>query len=198
MRSLVVYQPYFRCTSGAAEAIADGLRPSLEPHVVSIDEARHHHVGDYDLLVLGAPPHAAGVREWFDQVGWWAGHPAAAFALRLLGSVVVTGRASTRITSELRRRKFLMVGEPLICLVNGNDELLPAEADRAHAWAMGLVTALDGGGWRTRRIEGSTAGTVMTKRCESLADGGDDLAGKRLRPLSSQAECQLLMTGRCR
>ncbi len=164
MRALVVYQPYVRCTSVAAEVIADGLRPSLEPRVVSIDEARHRYVGGYDLLVLGAPPHTAGVRAWLDEVGWWVGHPAAAFALRLPGPAVVTGRASRRITSELRRRKFLMVGDPLVCLVDGNKELLPAETDRARSWAAGLAAALDGAGWQTRRIEGSTAGTGRTRR----------------------------------
>jgi hypothetical protein len=86
---------------------------------------------------------------------------------------VVTDRASTRITSELRRRKFLMVGEPMICLVDGDDELPAAETDRAHAWATGLAAALDGGGVR--------AG--LDGRCFVFA-GDHDLIRPRSNPAS--------------
>ena len=172
MRALVVYESYFGCTETIAEAIATGLRSSLRARVVPIEAARHQHLGDYDLLVVGAPTHARGmsrpatrasvaelaaqthssirtshigigVREWLDEIGLWAGHPAAAFDTRLPGPPVVTGRASKGIASELRRHGFLVVTDPLSCLVDRNNDLLPAEMARATAWAGDLAVALN-------------------------------------------------------
>ena len=172
MRALVVYESYFGCTEIIAEVIADGLRSSLKARVVPIEDARHHHLGHYDLLVVGAPTHAhgmsrpttrrsvaglaaqthssirtsrigIGVREWLDEIGLWAGHPAAAFDTRLPGPPALTGRASKGIDSELRRHGFLVVTGPLSCLVDRNNELLPAETDRAAAWAVDLAAALE-------------------------------------------------------
>ena len=60
MRALVVYESYFGCTKTIAEVIGDGLRSSLKARVVPIEAARHQHLGDYDLLVVGAPTHARG------------------------------------------------------------------------------------------------------------------------------------------
>ena len=171
MRVLVVYESYFGCTKTIAEVIGDGLRSSLKARVVPIEDARHQHLGDYDLLVVGAPTHARGmsrprtrqsaaelarqthssirtshigigVREWLDEIGMWAGHPAAAFDTRLPGPTAMTGRASKGIDSELRRHGFLAVTDPLSCLVDDNNELLPAETDRASAWAVDLAAAL--------------------------------------------------------
>ena len=182
MRVLVVYESYFGCTETIAEAIAYGLRPSLMPRVVPIEEARHQHVDGCDLLVVGAPTHARGlsrpatrqsvvelaalthsslrtshigfgVREWLDEIGLWAGHPAAAFDTRLPGPPVMTGRASMGIASELRRHGFLVVKEPLSCLVDRNNELLPAETHRATAWAVDLATALNRTVRKARSIE---------------------------------------------
>ncbi len=184
MRALVVYESYFGCTKAVAEGIADGLRPSLKARVVPIEEARHHHLGHYDLLVVGAPTHAhgmsrpstresvaelaaqthsltrtshigVGVREWLDEIGLWAGHPAAAFDTRLPGPPMVTGQASKGIASELRRHRFLVVTDPLSCHVDRNNELLPAETDRAVAWAVDLAVALNKTVQKAQSIEAS-------------------------------------------
>lgn len=185
MRALVVYESYFGCTKTIAEAIVDGLRAHLKPRVVPIEDARHQHLGGYDLLVVGAPTHAhgmsrpttrvnltelaaqthsslrtshigIGVREWLDEIGLWAGHPAASFDTRLPGPTALTGRASKGIASELRRHGFLVVTEPLSCLVDRNNELLPGETDRALAWAVDLAAALNKTVPKARAIETST------------------------------------------
>ena len=137
-----------------------------------IEDARRQHLGHYDLLVVGAPTHAhgmsrpttrtgvaglaaqnhssirtsrigIGVREWLDEIGLWTGHPAAAFDTRLPGPAALTGRASKGINTELRRHGFLLVTGPLSCLVDRNNELLPAETDRAAAWSVELAAALE-------------------------------------------------------
>jgi hypothetical protein len=182
MRVLLVYESYFGCTEAIAQVIADGLRPSLKARLVPIEDARHHHLGHYDLLVVGAPTHARGmsrpttrasvaaraaqphsslrtshigigVREWLDEIGLWTGHPAAAFDTRLPGPTALTGRASKSIASELRRHGFMVVTDALSCLVDRNDKLLPGEADRATAWAAVLAAALDRAVREARSIE---------------------------------------------
>jgi hypothetical protein len=157
----VAYESHFGCTKAIAEAIADGLRSSLTPRVVPINDAHHHHLGDYDLLVLGARTYersmsrpsaresaeraarSRSLREWLDEMGLWTGHPAAAFGTRLPGPQAMTSRISTGIASELRRHGFLLVTDPLSCLVNRDHELLPAETQRASAWAASLAAALN-------------------------------------------------------
>ena len=161
MRALVAYESYFGCTKAIAEAIADGLRLSLTPRVVPINDG-HHHLGNYDLLLLGARTHersmsrpsapesvaeraarSRSLREWLDEMGMWTGHPAAAFGTRLPGPQAMTSRISSGIASELRRHGFLLVTDPLSCLVNHNHELLPAETQRASVWAASLAAALN-------------------------------------------------------
>jgi hypothetical protein len=184
MRALVVYESYFGCTKTIAEVIADSLRLSLKARIVPIEDARHHHLGHYDLLVVGAPTHARGmsrpttresvaelaaqshssirtsnigigVREWLDAIGLWAGHPAAAFDTRLPGPTAMTGRASKGIASELRRHGFLVVKDSLSCLVDRNNNLLIGEADRAADWAVDLTAAFNRAVRKARSIEGS-------------------------------------------
>ena len=88
----------------------------------------------------------------------------------------MTGRASKGIASELRRHGFLVVTDPLSCLVDRNNELLPAETDRATAWAVDLAAALN----RTVGSKRSIAASPPNRSGETEerhSETTDDLAG---------------------
>jgi len=155
VRALVVYEAQLGCTKAIAEAIADGLQPSLTPCVVPLADARHQHLGRFDLLVVGdSDPdkrhtpalvprkrseralHDHSLSKWLARLACGRGTRRRPFCTRLPGPAAMSGRAarvSSGIASELRRHGFLVVTDPLSCLVDGYDELLPAEADRASA-----------------------------------------------------------------
>jgi hypothetical protein len=58
MKALVVYESMFGNTAAVAEALAEGLRRSMEVEVHDVAEAPASLPGDVDLLVVAAPTHA--------------------------------------------------------------------------------------------------------------------------------------------
>jgi flavodoxin-like protein len=62
MKALVVYESMYGNTRHVAQAIAEGLRVSVDAHVVPIgDAAASFDVEDPQLLIVGAPTHAWGL-----------------------------------------------------------------------------------------------------------------------------------------
>src|SRR5665213_3759470 len=61
MRGLVVYESMFGNTRQIAEAVADGLKGSMDIEVLHADSVPGEGLGDLDLLVVGAPTHVRGM-----------------------------------------------------------------------------------------------------------------------------------------
>ncbi|WP_242448190.1 flavodoxin domain-containing protein [Cellulomonas sp. WB94] len=61
MRAVVVVESMFGNTRQVAEAIADGLRPTVEAEVVDVGVAPETIDPEVGLLVVGGPTHAFGM-----------------------------------------------------------------------------------------------------------------------------------------
>ncbi|MDJ0769228.1 MAG: flavodoxin domain-containing protein [Ilumatobacter sp.] len=172
MRALVVYESMFGNTHTVADRVAAGLRTELEVTVVPATEATHELVDAHDCLIVGGPTHAhglssarsretaaetaakepdlelepdaegAGLRDWFDGLGYGRNHRAAAFDTRVDAPAALTGRASKGINRRLVKHGFQPIVEPESFLVDKHNHLLPAEDDRAEAWGADLAHAL--------------------------------------------------------
>lgn len=93
-------------------------------------------------LTLDSAAGGPGIRDWLGTLVPAMGKRAAAFDTRFDGPVLFTGRASSGIASELRRRGFSLVTEPESFLVDRETRLVPGEAARAAGWAAGLATGV--------------------------------------------------------
>jgi hypothetical protein len=164
MEALVIYESMFGNTRKIAEAIARGLGSLRDVTVVAVADAGPELLAPADLVVVGSPthvhglprpksrtgavamtkkpgsalvlePHAEGpgIREWLSST--CPSHAAAAaFDTRMTMSPFLTGRASRRIHRVLRKRGYEMAVHPESFLVNGNNELIAGEEDRAVTW----------------------------------------------------------------
>ena len=81
----------------------------------------------------------AGLRDWFHRLPEAGpGRRAAAFDTRGEGPMV--GAAGKGIAHRLEGHGYELVAEPAGFVIEGDDQLLrPGEAERARAWAAGLV-----------------------------------------------------------
>lgn len=91
MKALVVYESMWGNTERVAQAIADGLRESMEVELVDVNQARAEPESDVELIVAGGPTHGfsmsrantraaavnrgvnhgtsdRGLREWLDRL----------------------------------------------------------------------------------------------------------------------------------
>src|SRR5256886_13450942 len=133
MRAMVIYESMYGNTHAIAEAIGRGLAPGNDVTVVPVAEATPELLGEADLVVAGGPTHVhgmsgarsrqaaaeaahkdgsgltldahaegPGLRDWLDAVGRIQGW-GAAFATRMDGPAVLTGRASKAIAKLLAR-----------------------------------------------------------------------------------------------
>jgi hypothetical protein len=163
VRALVVYESMFGNTQAVARAIAAGIATRMEVEVIEVGDAPDALPPDVGLLVVGGPTHAhgmtrpesradagrragghvvsrdVGIREWLTGLEP-PGRPVAAavFDTRIKGPSLIWGSAAKGATSLVARSLTLIRG-PESFLVDGPtgplfDRLLPAEADRAHAW----------------------------------------------------------------
>jgi hypothetical protein len=64
---------------------------------------------------------------------------AAAFDTRRSGPALLTGRSSRAIAKRLRQRGYASAATPASFLVDGKDQLLDGEIDRAVAWGKALA-----------------------------------------------------------
>jgi hypothetical protein len=162
----VVFESVYGNTRTIAEAIAEGVRESAPAATVTllpVDAASPDRLAGAGLLLVGGPTHAfgmtragtrrdararatgdlsaatsTGVREWLETLPAPTGHVrAAAFSTRM-GSRLA-GDAARGITRQLRRAGY-DTSEPQGFVVSGAEgPLRDGEAERARAWAAGLV-----------------------------------------------------------
>ena len=94
-------------------------------------------------LTMDPDADGPGVRGWLEGAGRLGGQNtlAVAFAPRLGGVPLFTGRASRGISRLLARRGCRMFAAPESFLVSKQDKLRDGEADRARAWGVMIGAA---------------------------------------------------------
>jgi len=92
-----------------------------------------------DLVLEPGADSEPGVREWLTSLGGLHIR-GAAFDTRVKGPPSLTGRASRGISKALEHHGVEMVAPPESFLVDKQSHLLPGEAERARAWAVGLAS----------------------------------------------------------
>ena len=127
MKALVVYESMFGNTKRVAQAVADGLRGSMEVDLLEVGGADGAAVEEADLLVVGGPTHAhglsgkgtrqaaakdaseglvsngEGLREWIASLPATAGKSCASFDTRFAKPRWLTGSAARGAEKRLRR-----------------------------------------------------------------------------------------------
>lgn len=150
MNTLVVYDSLYGNTRMIAEAIASAiagdvtLRPAGEVNASTL--------GEYDLLVAGAPTHGGRASEPFQEMlaqvpaGALGGVDVAAFDTRLTWWWIRPfGFAAPKIARSLEKKGGNLVAPAEGFLVTGGEgPLKEGEVERAAAWA-GEVAAQVGG-----------------------------------------------------
>jgi Flavodoxin domain len=168
--AVVVYESIYGNTRSIAEAIGDGLGPSMAVEVVPASEIQGRGLDDISLVVAGGPTHGHGLsrpqlreagvkdatdsgknvdtasegpwlREWFETIA--EGNSwAASFDTRYDMPELITGHASKGIMKRLERHGFRRIAEPQSFLVSRDNHLLPGEAERARDWGVHLAGQL--------------------------------------------------------
>jgi hypothetical protein len=162
MRALVVYESLFGNTKQVAEAIADGLRPTMEVELTHVADVWHADPA-VDLLVVGGPTHAmsmtrpstraeavkqgapagpdVGLREWLKTFRPGLSQPVlATFDTKLAKARRVPGSAAKAAARAGRRAGFALATRPQSFWVAGTPgPLAPGEVDRARAWGSSLA-----------------------------------------------------------
>lgn len=172
MNALVIYESMYGNTHLIADAVGAGLESAYDVTVLPVARVSPAALADADLVVIGGPTHTHGMsraatrqaavtaaakpastltvepgaagpgrREWLATLGQ-CHVKAAAFDTRLHGPASLTGRASKGLTRALRRHGFEVIAQPESFLVTKQNRLEPHEAERARAWAAGLVKHL--------------------------------------------------------
>jgi Flavodoxin len=172
MRIVVVYESSYGNTHLIADAIGEGISTSHDVEVVPVAGASQELVDGADLLVVGGPTHVhgmsrdrtraaavdaahkpasqlivdpdaegPGLRAWFESL-IPATTKAAAFDTRVDAPVLITGRASTGISRQLRRHGFREIAEPMSFLVTKTNRLAPGQEDIARQWGSQLASTL--------------------------------------------------------
>jgi flavodoxin I len=147
MKTLVVYDSHYGNTRTIAQAIGDALRGEVE--VLYVGEVNASAVGEYDLLIVGAPTHGAkpspAVQAFLDQIQARAleGKKVAGFDTRMTNRLItIFGTAAPKIAKALKSKGGNLVGSPGGFYVTGGEgPLKEGEVERAAAWAKGLVAS---------------------------------------------------------
>ncbi|MCZ3388975.1 MAG: flavodoxin domain-containing protein [Actinomycetia bacterium] len=162
---LVVYESMFGNTHDVAEAVATGLRSSVDVTLVDVGDAPLEIPDEIDLVVVGGPTHAfgmsrpstrqsaveqgadpqaaehIGLREWIAGVVTHEGLPTAAFDTKV-AKPHLPGSAAKAAERKLRHRGFKKLADPESFLVAGTTgNLLDGELERARAWGESLAVA---------------------------------------------------------
>jgi flavodoxin len=145
MKSLVVYDSRYGCTEAIAHAIGEALPDQAE--VMHVAKASALGLDGYDLLVVGAPTHAAKPSEeaqaFLDKIPAAAlsGVDVAGFDTRMTNKLITLfGTAAPKIAKTLKQKGGNLVGPPGGFYVSGGEgPLKEGELERARRWAQGLV-----------------------------------------------------------
>jgi hypothetical protein len=162
-KALVIYESMFGNTHAVADAVAEGLRESLDVEVLEVEEAPLEVGDDVDLVVVGGPTHAfsmsrpstrhsageqgadpgaashSGIREWISGVAAPKGLATAAFDTRI-AKPHLPGSAAKSADRKLRRRGFTELAHPeSFYVTDTSGGLVEGELERAKAWGVELT-----------------------------------------------------------
>ncbi len=167
MKALVVYESMWGNTERVAEAIADGLRESMEVELVEVNQAPLEPEPDVGLIVAGGPTHAfsmsrtntradavnrgadhgtsdLGLREWLDRLP--TGHHSqriATFDTRVDKVRHLPGSAAKAAAKVAHRHGFPRAEHVESFYVDDVEgPLLDGELDRAAAWARQIAAGV--------------------------------------------------------
>ena len=181
MRTVIVFESLFGNTEQFAHEIRDAIEDMGEEAVAAdVRRIRPDDLTHCDLLIVGAPTHAfslsrqstrddavrqgaeagravVGVREWLTTLDLtFAARtdrpPAAVFDTRVEKVRHLPGSAARRAARALRAQGIEIVDRPTSFYVEDlKGPAVPGEAERARAWATGVVRAVVAGAGARRR-----------------------------------------------
>ena len=147
MKTLVVYDSVYGNTEIVARAIGGAIPGEVQ--VLRVGQVEAGELADVDLLVIGSPTHGALPTEAAQALVERIGSPsrqgarAATFDTRLTWRFLERwgGFDAPKLADMLEDKGWTLVGEPGGFFVRGlkKGPLKKGEADRAAAWAKGLV-----------------------------------------------------------
>jgi flavodoxin I len=146
MKTLVVYDSIYGNTEIVARAIGEAIPGEVQ--VARVGQVDAGILEAVDLLVIGSPTHGSLPSEAAQGLMTRLGSPAregakaATFDTRLTwGFLRRYGFAADRLADTLKEKGWTLVGEPGGFFVKGlkKGPLKRGEAERASAWAKGLV-----------------------------------------------------------
>jgi flavodoxin I len=150
MKTLVVYDSIYGNTEIIARTIGEAI--SGEVPVLRVGQVKADDWQAADLLILGSPTHGAlpteAIQSLVEKIGppIHGGTRAATFDTRLTWFFLERwgGFAAPKMADRLKEKGWTLVGEPGGFFVRGlkKGPLKRGEADRAAAWAKGLVENL--------------------------------------------------------
>jgi flavodoxin I len=146
MKTLVVYDSVYGNTEIIARAIGDAIPGEVQ--VLGVGQVNAGDLETVDLLIIGSPTHGSlpteAAQSLVEKIGLPAreGAKAATFDTRLTwGFLRRWGFAAPKMADTLKEKGWTLAGEPGGFFVKGlkKGPLKRGEADRAAAWAKGLV-----------------------------------------------------------
>jgi flavodoxin I len=147
MVTLVVYDSVYGNTEIIARAVGDAIPGQVQ--VLRVGDVEATDLESVDLLIIGSPTHGSlpteAVQALVERIGSPAreGAKAAAFDTRLTWRFLERwgGFAAPKIADRLKEKGWTLAGTPGGFFVKGlkKGPLKRGEADRATAWAQGLV-----------------------------------------------------------
>jgi flavodoxin I len=149
MNTLVVYDSVYGNTESIAKAIGAAIPGDVQ--VQRVGQVPAGELRAVDLVIVGSPTHGAlpteAVQGFLQQIGppMREGARAATFDTRLPWWFLERwgGFAAPKMADTLKEKGWALAGEPGGFFVRGlkKGPLKKGEADRAAAWAKGLVEA---------------------------------------------------------
>lgn len=170
IHALIVYESIYGNTHEVANAVAEGLRESVDAVVVRAPDVQRENLAGVALIVAGGPTHGHGLsrpqlreaglkgavsageevdagaegpwlREWLTSLDPRTAW-ATSFDTRYDAPELLTGHASKGIMRKLEQKGLRRLAEPESFLVTGGNQLLPGELERARAWGRILAQKL--------------------------------------------------------
>ncbi|VXC23107.1 Flavodoxin [Arthrobacter sp. 9AX] len=164
--ALVVYESIYGNTHEVANAVAEGLRESVDAVVVRAADVQRENLAGIALIVAGGPTHGHGLsrpqlreagvkgavsageevdpgaegpwlREWLTSLDPRTAW-ATSFDTRYDAPELLTGHASKGIMRKLEQKGLRRLAEPESFPVTGQNQLLPGELERARVWGRTL------------------------------------------------------------